>query len=197
MSVLQSTTNHQLVLSTVLNQLGVSQPDWCFKSREGHSVFTNMLLVGFHSKLVKEIFKNVPHTKLAYLSLPVSSSALSCLLKLLSHGATEDMEDVQVGVKKGKTNRLEETKQRKNDIVLVESNFAQNGLKKEITEHLINEDIGTETFVMEGFENSPLIPERQLEDGKIVCDIWSKGFKTEQKYARHKLFHKQIEIEKT
>ena len=186
MAVLQSTTNHQLVLSTVLNQLGVSQPDWCFKSREGHSVFTNMFLVGFHSKLVKEIFKNVPHTKLAYLSLPVSSSALSCLLKLLSHGATEsedrfdplevitaaevlgiDREDVQVGVKKGKTNIVDETKQRKNDNVLVQSNYAQNGLKKEITENLTNEDIGTETFVMEVIESSSLIPERQIEDGKV------------------------------
>ena len=78
---------------------------------------------------------SVPHTELAYLSLPVSSSALSCLLKLLSHGATEsedrfdplevitaaevlgiDMEDVQVGVKKGKKN-IEESKERKNDNV--------------------------------------------------------------------------------
>ena len=170
MSVLQSTTSHQLVLSTLLNQLGLSQPDLCILSREGHSVFTNRFLIGFHSKLVKEIFKSVPHTELAYLSLPVSSSALSCLLKLLSHGATEsedrfdplevitaaevlgiDMEDVQVGVKKGKTNSVEETKQRKKYNVLVESNYAQNGLKKEITEHIINEDLGTETFVMEGF----------------------------------------------
>jgi uncharacterized C2H2 Zn-finger protein len=158
--------------------------------------------------------RSVPHTELAYLSLPVSFSALSCLLKLLSHGATEsedrfdplevitaaevlgiDMEDVQVGVKKGKKN-IKESKERKNFDVLMESNLAENDLQKESRENFVQEENENKTCGMEGIENYPLKLEIQIKDGKIVCDICSKVFKTEAKYAKHKLYHKRIEIEK-
>merc|ERR1719318_380610 len=159
MSLFKSITKHQRVLSTLLNHLGVSQPDLCILSREGHSVFTNRFLIGFHSQLVKEIFKSVPHTELAYLSLPVSSSALSCLLKLLSHGATEsedrfdpievitaaevlgiDMEDVQVGVKKGKKNIGESKEKGKKQNVGIESNLTENHFKKESIDKFVQEE---------------------------------------------------------
>ena len=211
----ESATTHHLQLSHALQQLCVSQPDLCILTKEGHAVHTRRFILGFHSQFVKDIFSTVPHTDLAFMSLPISSSTLSCLMRILSHGATEsddrfdpleviaaaevlgiDMEDVQVGIKKGNKKKFE----KENDTatpIKVESK-SENVLEQENVESFVSLEINTETFVMDGIQlKDETLNDRSLhEEQKFECEICSKKFKTKEKLGKHERYHMKIEKEK-
>jgi len=93
-------TNHVSALGSAIQTWANPQSDVFFVSREGHKVFTNRYLLHFYCSWLTEPLDSGSGSDNVGVSLPVSSSSISNLLRLLGSGIVvsetrEELEDVK------------------------------------------------------------------------------------------------------
>ena len=86
---LQNTSeSHTNYLSTILQTCSLASPDVCLITKEGHTVFTNKVLLVINSNMMAEVMVDNARDEMIRISVPVSSNTLINLIKILSHGIT-------------------------------------------------------------------------------------------------------------
>ena len=79
--------NTSLNLSAILQSYNVgTPPDICLITREGHTVFTNKVLLAMNSKMMTEVMVDNYREEMIRISVPISSNTLVNLIGILSHG---------------------------------------------------------------------------------------------------------------
>ena len=78
------------MVGEVMRQWTTSPPDLCLVSKEGHTVFTQKILLSLHSPLMGSLLSSCPPDprNLPTISLPLSSTSLLNLLSILATGSS-------------------------------------------------------------------------------------------------------------
>ena len=78
------------MVGEVVRQWVTSPPDLCLVSKEGHTVFTQRILLSLHSPLIGSLLSSCPPDprNLPTISLPLSSTSLINLLSILATGSS-------------------------------------------------------------------------------------------------------------
>jgi len=205
-----TTLSHTNYLSTILQTCSLASPDVCLITREGHTVYTNKLLLVINSNMMAELMVDNLREELIRISVPISSNTLINLVKILSHGVTNSdirfnpMEvlaaaevlgitplDLQIG----KENYPDEHK-----IVDMGSNLMYT-TRTEIVEKTTFEDQATMgNNIMKGrmADSDEVLDERRhmvitsIEgnlDRNFLCEVCESTFKTRTGLSLHMLTH--------
>jgi len=79
---------HTNYLTTVLQACTLSPPDVCLITLDGHTVFTNKVLLAMNSNIMAEMMTDNVREEIVKISVPISANTLVNLVKILSHGIT-------------------------------------------------------------------------------------------------------------
>ena len=83
----KTSVSHSSHLSRILQSYNVgSTPDICLITREGHTVYTNKVLLVINSKMMTEVMVDNHREEMIRISVPISYNILVNLISILSHG---------------------------------------------------------------------------------------------------------------
>ena len=83
-----SPTSHNLQVTNILTRWGDASPDLCLVSVDGHTVYTQRIWFLLHSQFMRSILQEQGDRQKVKIFVPISSSILINILKIISHGDT-------------------------------------------------------------------------------------------------------------